>query len=226
MSSLERDNSRAPGFRSNFISGIHPARLIILREGKAGACARGRVETKEAEGRRERDRKRRPRTFVKNRTQGWARRLAPWRLGRIEDKERKTAREGDDEREKTQVPAEKPGYNAGSASRCLATKKKDSRAIYWPESREFMRRFALAGGSTHDEKPKFLSNPLYSSRCSFPASISLCFYTRLGWFARNWRNKRDVLLSAINIKCATFDFSRLLSNKFVSSSGYRMLKNV
>lgn len=58
-----------------------------------------------------------------------------------------------------------PEYNAsdaGSTSRRLTTTKKDPCTIYWLKNREFMRRFALAGGSTRDEKPKFLSNSPFS----------------------------------------------------------------
>ena len=47
-------------------------------------------------------------------------------------------------------------YEAGSPTQQRFTTKKRARAkIYWPASGEFMRRFALAGGFTRDEKPKF-----------------------------------------------------------------------
>lgn len=63
-------------------------------------------------------------------------------------------------------------YNASdAASRRLTTAKKNSRTIYWLKSREFMRRFALAGASTRDEKPKFLSNP--------PLSVLVFYFSSL-----------------------------------------------
>lgn len=160
------------------------------------------------------------------------RRLAPWQRGTGKERKEREKERGTTKRENTSS-GEEPEYNAGdagSASRHLTTKKKDPHAIYWPESREFMRRFALAGGSTRDEKPKFLSNPHLPSMLLpyfTSLSLSLCFYMWLGWIARNCRNERDILLNAINIKCATRAhlISRLLSTKFISSSGYRIEKN-
>lgn len=92
--------------------------------------------------------------------------------------------------------------NAGTTSRHLTTTKKDPRTIYWLKSREFMRRFALAGGSTRDEKPKFLSNSPFSlitRFLSYSSSLFIRDSLYMGELQGNWRGQRNVLLNAINI---------------------------
>lgn len=161
-------------------------RLIILREGKNGACWRGK-EDENVTG----------------------------KSGHVYSREKQNAETGpasgtvvssnvgDDGRQngggrgttkKEGVPAESRNITAGgagAASRRLTAKKKDPRAIYWSVSREFMRRFALAGGFTRNEKPKFLSNPPLPLAALSTVSLLILYlplYMRLEWSARNWRS--------------------------------------
>lgn len=88
--------------------------------------------------------------------------------------------------------------NAGTTSRHLTTTKKDPCTIYWLKSREFMRRFALAGGSTRDEKPKFLSNSLFSLIARFLSYSSSLFIRDslyMSELQENWRGQQNVLVN-------------------------------
>lgn len=81
-------------------------------------------------------------------------------------------------------------YNTSSPTRRFTTKKRGPRRIYWLESGEFMRRIALAGGFTRDEKPKFLSfsDDLASyARPSFDSRYPRCFAVPRTDPPRNWR---------------------------------------
>lgn len=92
-------------------------------------------------------------------------------------------------RAKGRVPVDGE-YNTGSPTRRFTTKKRGPRRIYWLESGEFMRRIALAGGFTRDEKPKFLSfsDDLASyARPSFDSRYPRCFAVPRTDPPRNWR---------------------------------------
>lgn len=142
--------------------------------------------------------------------------VASWKK-RVKNGRRERERERRRRKREDTSSGGEPGYNAGnagSASRCLTTKK-DPRAIYYGRRTE-----NLCEDSHWQVVLLAMKNRNFSLTLSIPLpsmflpclNFSLCFYMRLGWIARNWRNKRDVLLNAINIKCATrtFDFSASL----------------
>lgn len=177
-----------------------------------------RKETEGIEGRRERDRKRRPRTFVKNKTQGWDRRLAPlvsWKR-RGTGNERK---ERDDEREKTQVPAESWDITLAMPSqhRDVLQPRRRTRARFIGRRAENLCgdshwQVVLLATKNRNFSPTLVyllsPSPVFSLFCS----LSLSFYLRLEWSVRNWRNERDGSLNAIKWNARRDLISRLLSN--------------